>query len=122
MAFVLLIGSTFIVAELFMRLPIITNVRRSSQIAAKSATLIRAQKISDHWKERVLPAYAGALFMQTLKLTAMTVLAFAPVAIALAIAPLLNAPLLSLLVSFHGIALSVAAAAIYAFVRMRLVS
>lgn len=122
MAFALLIGSTFIVAELFMRLPIIINVRRSSQIAAKSATLIRADKISDHWKERVLPAYAGALFVQTLKLAMMTVLAFAPVAVALAIAPLLNAPLLSLLVSFQGIALSVATAAIYAFVRMRLVS
>lgn len=122
MAYALLIGSTFIVAELFMRLPIIANVRRSSQIAAKSATLIGADKISDHWKERVLPAYAGALFMQTLKLTAMTLLAFAPVVAALAIAPLLNAPLMSLFMSFQGIVLSVAAAAIYAFVRMRLVS
>ena len=122
MAFALLIGSTFIVAELFMRLPIITTVRRSSQIAAKSATLIRADKISDHWKERVLPAYAGALFMQTLKLTGMTLLAFAPVVVALAISPLLDAALMSLLMSFPGVALSIAAAAIYAFVRMRLVS
>lgn len=122
MAFALLIGSTFIVAELFMRLPIIATVRRSSIIAAKSATLIRAEKISDHWKERVLPAYAGALFMQTLKLTAMTVLAFAPVAIALLVSPFVNAPLMNLLISVPGISLSVAAAAIYAFVRTRFVS
>ncbi len=122
MAFALLIISTFIVAELFIRLPIIGTVRRSSDIATKSATLIRAPKISDHWKERALPAYAGALFMQTLRLGAMIALALSPVIAALAVSSLFDAPLMSLLVSIPGIALSVAAAGIYAFVRLRFVS
>ncbi len=122
MAFALLIVSTFIVAELFIRLPIIDSVRRSSVIAAKSAILIRADKISDHWKERVLPAYAGALFLQTLRLSAMIALAFAPVLVALAISQLVNVPLMSLFVSIPGMVLSVTVAAAYAFVRLRFVS
>lgn len=105
-----------------MRLPIIATVRRSSALATKSATLINADKISDHWKERALPAYAGALFGQTLKLSLLIIVAFAPVVAALLIAPLLDAPLMDLLVSLPGIGLSIAAAGVYAFVRLRFVS
>ena len=122
MAIALLIGSTFLVAELFIRLPILDTVRRSSRYATKSATIISAEKISDHWKERVLPAYAGAIFVQTLRLTAMIVLAFAPVILSVAVSPILNAPLMPLLMSIQGVALSVVVAALYAFVRMRFVS
>jgi len=122
MTFAFLIGSTLMVTELFLRLPIIATVRRSSQLANKSATLIRTEKISDHWKERVLPAYAGAMFVQTLRLSVMIVIAFSPVVVALAVAPSLNVPLMGLLISIPGMALSFAVAAIYAFVRMRFVN
>lgn len=122
MAVALLIISTLAVAELFIRLPILNTVRQSTMIASKSATLIRADKISDHWKERALPAYSGALFMHTLRLAAMLVAAFAPVIVALLIAPLFDAPLMGLFVSWPGVTVSIVVAAIYVFVRMRLVT
>ena len=118
----LLIVATLAVAELFLRLPIIKTVRQSMALASKSSKLIQAEKISDHWKERALPAYSGAMFLNTLQLCGLLLAAFSPVAVAVVVAQFLGAPLAALLVSITGILASLVVAIVYGFVRLRLVS
>ncbi len=122
MAYALLVFATLATVEIFIRLPIIKNIQRSSEITAKSASVIRAENISDHWKERVLPAYSGMLFLQTIRLIGMLAIVFSPVFIALAAAPVFDAALMNLLVSVRGLAISFAAAMLYAFARLRFAS
>ncbi len=50
--------STFIASEVFLRLPFSCCLRRIISNAAKAASVLRSRKISDEWKEKVLPAYA----------------------------------------------------------------
>lgn len=119
MAYALLLFASVAFAELFIRLPIIASVKGAAGFASKSATIIRAERISDHWKERVLLAYSQRLFTQTLRLALLIVTAFSPVFVALAVAAVVGAPLLSLLVSLQGVCLSLAAALVYAFARAR---
>lgn len=45
-------------SEAFMRLPILSRVRKIAGYAAKSGRLLRSPHVSDHWKERILPVYA----------------------------------------------------------------
>ena len=121
-AYILLVVATLAVAELFLRLPIIKTVRQSMALAAKSTKLIQAEKVSDHWKERALPAYSGAMFLKTLQLCGYLLAAFSPVAVAIAVAQFLGAPLAALFVSATGIMASLVVAVVYGFVRLRLVS
>lgn len=57
----LLVVAAVTASELLLRLPwwAQLNVMRGS--ARKSFRILRSARISDHWKERVLPAYAGAM-------------------------------------------------------------
>lgn len=121
MALALLLAATFAFAELFIRLPIIASMKDAAGYASRSASVIKAEKISDHWKERVLLAYSQRLFMMTARLSGFLAIAFSPVAAALAIAAIVNAPLFGLLASLQGIAASLAAAIVYVFARKRLV-
>lgn len=54
--------------ELMMRLPLPAAVSGISTVSAKALHVLTARGISDHWKEKVLLAYARNLFIATLKL------------------------------------------------------
>ena len=53
--------ASFLASELFLRLPILSCFKTASQTARKSASTISNKAISDHWKEMILPAYAGRI-------------------------------------------------------------
>lgn len=60
--------SCVVVVELFFRLPFLAHVEAVNRGAMRALTVVRAPHISDHWKERVLPTYAGRILRASLAL------------------------------------------------------
>lgn len=58
---VLLIAAGLLASEAFLRLPLVAQLQRMSSSARKSGMVLRSKRISDHWKETILPAYAWRL-------------------------------------------------------------
>ncbi|MCE7795984.1 hypothetical protein LWE61_05340 [Sphingobium sufflavum] len=57
-------------AELFLHMPIARQARRTLGSCAQAQHVILSRAISDHWKEKVMPAYALRLGRQSLMLAA----------------------------------------------------
>ena len=54
--------------ELLIRAPLIATLATLLQYARKSSQVIASRRISDHWKEKVLPAYSQKVFVSSLQL------------------------------------------------------
>lgn len=54
--------------ELFARAPLYDTIAILLQYAGKSSRVIRSNRISDHWKEKVLPTYSKKVAQGSLKL------------------------------------------------------
>lgn len=82
----LLLLAAVLASEVLLRLPLLAQVRHIASVTRKSAATIRSSRISDHWKERVLPAYSlrmgthSVLFFLLLCLVASPVMAMGLVA------------------------------------------
>lgn len=63
--------------ELLIRAPLFETVATLLQYSRKSGQVIASKHISDHWKEKVLPAYSQKVFVSSLKLLVIFVLLFA---------------------------------------------
>jgi len=57
--------------ELFLRMPVIAHSKMLLKIVAKSSAVVTSSRISDHWKEQVVKAYAGQIALLTLKIASM---------------------------------------------------
>lgn len=55
---VLVIVAALLASEAFIRLPVLAKIGEVSANAQKAMQVVRSSRISDHWKERILPAYA----------------------------------------------------------------
>lgn len=66
-------------SEVFMRLPILPTLRKAGLAATKSQRLLRSKRISDHWKERMLPRYALSIGVNSLMFFGLLCLVVAPV-------------------------------------------
>lgn len=76
--FVLLAG--ILASEAFLRLPLLPVIRRVTATAQKSGRVLRSGRISDHWKEKILPSYAWVIGKGSVQFFVMLMLALAPVA------------------------------------------
>ena len=54
----LVIGAAILASEAFLRLPVMARIHRVAAYSQKAMRVLQSKHISDHWKERVLPAYA----------------------------------------------------------------
>jgi hypothetical protein len=54
----LVIVAAVLASEAFLRLPLIDRIKTVSATAQKAMRVLKSSRISDHWKERILPAYA----------------------------------------------------------------
>ena len=54
----LLVASAILASEILLRLPLLEQVNVVVRTARRSAATVRSKRISDHWKETVLPAYS----------------------------------------------------------------
>ena len=119
MIFIALLISTIAFVEMFARLRILDHATVPAKLAQRSLRIIRAERISDHWKERVLPAYSLRMMLATLQLSGRLLIAFSPFLIALIIAEFVDLPLLAELASWRGILFSSAVAIVYLYIRKR---
>jgi hypothetical protein len=104
------------------RLPVLDQVRRAADAAARAGRLIANPAVSDHWKERVLHRYALCIAASSLSALGLLVVAVAPFfALALAGA-LLGTDVAGLLLSLEGILGCSAGAIAYLLLRARLLS
>lgn len=68
-------------SEAFLRLPLIPTITRVTATAQKSGKVLTSKRISDHWKETVLPRYSLIIGMGSVKFFLMLCLALLPVAL-----------------------------------------
>lgn len=55
---ILVIAAALLASEAFLRLPIMSRIGTVAATSQKAMKVLKSDRISDHWKERVLPAYA----------------------------------------------------------------
>lgn len=77
--FVVLAG--VLASEAFLRLPLLPVIRKVTTTAQKSGRVLKSKRISDHWKERILPSYSWVIGKGSIQFFLMLMLALAPVAL-----------------------------------------
>lgn len=115
----LLALAVVLVVEVVRVLPLADTFGNLATVAGKAVRVVGSQRISDHWKEKVLLAYAGQIFVNTLKSCLLLLVAMSPVVLLVGVAQLLAIPLWALLLSPLGIAGSTLVGVVYGFVRVR---
>tara|TARA_R110002049_G_scaffold177382_12_gene344547 strand:+ start:786 stop:1163 length:378 start_codon:yes stop_codon:yes gene_type:complete len=106
--------------EVFLKLPVRTAVAELWRVSQKAIHTVMSPHISDHWKEKVMLAYACKSLASTLKLAALVIgfvaLVMLPVVV-LDYFPATEEPLLPLFASTQGLLASTAVAVCYFWVR-----
>ena len=114
----LLLGSICFV-EIFIRLHSLSHIHSLGDILNRVRKVIRSSRISDHWKEKVLPRYSLALFKQSLLIFAILVTSFIIFPVLGLVSELLNGQFIALSTSALGITASTCLAVTYAALRSK---
>ena len=122
MEWFLLITGTVLVVECFLRMPLLSSFQTLQTLLSRIVATLKSSAISDHWKERVLPVYAGHLCALSIKFFIFVILALAPMFIIAVLADRRDVPVVSLLSSWIGIVASTGFAIIYIVIRNRVIS
>ncbi|OYX43983.1 MAG: hypothetical protein B7Z02_07355 [Rhodobacterales bacterium 32-67-9] len=80
MIWIFVLVAAALASEAFLRLPLLPVIRRVTKTAQKSQRVLRSKRISDHWKEKILPSYSWAIGKGSVQFFVMLMLALAPVA------------------------------------------
>lgn len=115
------IGASCLAAELFLRLPFEPVVSRMARCGARASRVVSSRRISDHWKEKVMPGYAMRMGRCTLTLALYFALLAVLVGGVLLAAEAIAPDAARLLTSAPGLAASFVVAIVYYLVRRRLV-
>ena len=119
MAWGLLVVGTIAVVECFIALPLLNRAKFLTKLLNKITWVLRSSSVSDHWKERVLPVYAGKLFSSSILLFFWVMIGVLPMIVLVVIAELLELPMLSLVSSMYGLIGSTVVAIVYVYLRQR---
>ena len=103
--------------EVLVRLPFFTTLNRFQQIMTRILSVLRSDRISDHWKERVLPRYASQMMGATLRIGGILVAAFVAIGCVMGLASLVGADLLGFSLSWVGVVFMTVVALGYAKLR-----
>ena len=124
MEYLIIVVVTVWAVEIFLKLPVSAAVNDLLRVSQKALRVVASPHISDHWKEKVMLAYACKSFTSTLKLAAwlfvFVVVILAPIVIA-DYFQFSGHPVLPLLATTKGLLASTAIAACYIWVRARFV-
>lgn len=121
MIWILVALASLACVELIVRLPAFDRMKAVLATAKRSVGVVTSKRISDHWKERVLPQYSLKIAVGSLATAGLIVLAFSPIILLAVLGPLFGQDVMGLLLSWQGIVGISALAAGYAYVRNRLV-
>lgn len=75
------VAAGVLASEAFLRLPLIPAIRSVTRTAQKSGKVLSSKRISDHWKERVLPRYSLVIGRGSILFFLLLCLALLPVAL-----------------------------------------
>ena len=120
-AWLWVIGASCLAAELFARLPFEPVVSRMAKCGARAGRIVSSRRISDHWKEKIMPRYAARMGRDTLTLTFYFALLALLVGGVLLAAEAIAPDAARLLTSAAGLAASFLVAVVYYLVRRRFV-
>jgi hypothetical protein len=62
MTWLLLALAAILASEAMVRLPLLSQARSVIDVSGRSMRVLKSPRISDHWKEKVLPAYSARMF------------------------------------------------------------
>lgn len=111
-----------IAVEVFLRLPIVSQVSETMKLAKKIFAVVGSRHISDHWKEKVLIRYAGGLALNSCKMALWLVALLISLYVVCAIFDRIlgaNGSIFDFLASAIGIIFVTAASVAYYNIRMR---
>ena len=83
----LLVAGAILASEILLRLPLMDQVSVVVGTARRSAATVRSRRISDHWKETVLPAYSLRMAGRSIFFFVLLCLVALPVALVGVVAP-----------------------------------
>lgn len=115
----LLAVAAIIASELLLRLPVLRQAQLLGLVARKSFATISRKRVSDHWKERVLPAYSARMARCSVLFFLLLCVAVAPVAAAGLVAPGGMTRWLDLLMRPTAIGLLCAVSIVYVALRLK---
>ena len=121
MTWVFIVVGTIAVVEAFLAQPFIKKAREMVALVNRIGKTLRSSKISDHWKEKVLPVYAGRMFLLSLTLFVLLIAALVPMAVAAWIGDSMGYSVSTALSGMAGIAGSTVIALVYLMVRKRVI-
>lgn len=87
MAWLLVALAAILASEAMLRLPLLAQARSVIDVSGRSVRTLRSKRISDHWKERVLPAYSLRMAKGSVGFFLCLLAALAPVALLGLVAP-----------------------------------
>lgn len=99
--------------ELFMHASPLDRAHQMAETARKAAHVVASRRISDHWKERILPRYARALFVSSLWMFATVLLVLSPFVVVGLTVQEFGVPLLHLASTWQGVVASCLIAVLY---------
>lgn len=110
-----------ILVEFAVRIPLSSIVSDINVVVRKALHVLGASSISDHWKEKVMLSYAGALFLSTLKLAALLVAIGLVAVLLIFVFDYSGIGVGAFLISWMGILYTVIIASVYFVLRKRFV-
>lgn len=119
-SWLLVIAVSCLAAELFSRLPFERTVSRMARCGGRASRIISSRRVSDHWKERILPSYALRMARHTLTLTLYFAVLAAAIAAVLFAADAIAPDAERFLTSAKGLAATFLVATAYYLLRRRL--
>ena len=121
MVWILLVVGTICVVECFIRLPLVSRLKSLQNLVTRIVGVLKSSSISDHWKEKVLPVYAGKLFLLSIQLFLLVVAALLPMFVLAWAVQFTSVPLMQLLTTWSGMLASTVIAVLYIFARNRVI-
>jgi hypothetical protein len=78
----LVCAAAILASEAFLHLPVMDRIARIAASSHKAMRVLKSSRISDHWKERVLPRYAARIGMGSVMFFVLLCVALLPVLVA----------------------------------------
>jgi hypothetical protein len=116
----LLVLSAVLASEIFLRLRLMDQVSIIAETARRSAAIVRSRRISDHWKETILPAYSARMAGRSFYFFLLICLAVVPVVLVGIAAPGGLAQWFEYLMRPFALAIMCASSILYVLVRTRI--
>lgn len=119
LSIILLAFATILAVEVALRVPLDKTVPRAIKCGKRAVQIIGARHVSDHWKEKALPAYAMRIFGASLLLFVMLVAILMPFVITEVIGRLLDIRVMDRLLTVWGTVAFMALGFCWLFLRNR---